>query len=1512
MNTSNLLEVLAELYIDVADAKRLVDDAGLDKTLIDFEGCSRQRWAFILKQAIVRNKDKDLIAVVLDEYSINEPLIHAWSHYSNDNGKVEFIEFLDQVINEYTRKPSHHTRYAASLPVSPDVMVQRPRIFSELQRLLSGQQPSSRGEHQLVRLIGGPGSGKTTLAWDFYNKTIKKEIYANRIFWITIGPHAEQLDDGLEEIFTQLGGGTAQLHRSQDLISLIGKLPSIEDSLVILDDVWEEDAISHLLELWPVSFLITTRNVNIMRRSTSATIDVDKMLPEESIQMLCSQVKHGENAVTDQDPEYAKLQALAERLSHWPLLLQIWGSQLHRELESGVSLLGAITWVNKGLDKQGVFAFDSANTADRNHAMQVSLDFSWKRCTACEQQRLLELLIFRDGELIPENVVAKLWSTTAEEGEFAAEKLIRDLAGCFYRRSTQEKTKQQVIDMHGFIREYLVSQQKQTCMKSVHDALLRAYNNDNAPWHTVKNDGYLYNHLVYHLEEAGRFEEMFALFTTPDWANTRDRFGLLNDFYHAQLCTNTKPQINIQWPIRFALFNAVIQALYSSLPITALAASADTGLTTSNMLPSAIRSMNGSPMEKVHAYFNFLERIPQTAHHRFVSEIYTIAKQIEDPQERVTAIKRILPMLPESSHPEAHRIQWLASFAIEDAAICCAIVKELNQKLTIPLRQQLLQDALRIEKIYRKVRVLKEILPSFSLPYQEQVWIAVYEEAKELFYNQYSLLEFLAVLVPLLPRHLQTRTGADFWLLLDSIPNWDVIYDSFEVLLPFIPAEQLPAVWSRVETEISQLDEYWGMHYLIATARYLPDELLQDLQELVATLGSHSRYRAACEIEIASRLFKSDEPAQMALYLQAGQRAISGYGEHFSVQMIISRLPAEIIAELWPYALNELKNGKQHPHEDSESYHFRMRDGIVAIAHGLPSSQILSACKDLISNHQRVNEGIWIDVMGVLLNRAQHTDIDAVWQATFDNMLLATSDNYLSFACVYNLIDKVPQLQHERYFNAINDRVEQISDIEHRASMLLSTLHLYSQPKQVELWNKAWLLVMESSEGNDLQWARGRLMATLPSIFQQMRSSHSINFSKVGEVLIDVDWMYHIDAKGLSLLVVSGSQQFARKIWNQFGPENNEHRIHSIELVWLALFPHLDADQQQYILPKIFRMGYTSNRLSVLRKLNLLHYLPDEARWSIWTTLCADLDGKNDHIYTPWAELLSEYIPQDKMYLAWRLALDKIAPIWWPEWPEICEEIAKRLPPDAIERAWNDVERAEQELNRFRYAVQLKAALASQLPHELQKKIIVAKALQLEWPDDIFTCSPDKYLRYGGIWIHKFGGSWASENPVRSLNKWQTILVGGLQYLWGYCFYIFGPLMWLLIKIFAPIARYSYVLPKQNSFLRFLRPLQWCIPWLPLFLLHLFNMALRGIWLLFYIVYSLLSGYGQISAHYTLSKNEATEKVLNSAYSNCSMEEMMSLRPLIQRAGGSALRNDVADAYRDAQSWWKERLIQTD
>ena len=78
---ARLRDILTVLYPDEVSARRIVDDAGLDSSLISFSAHAKNNWHMILAEADKQGKVNDLLAIVYGEYGENSHLRRVFVAY---------------------------------------------------------------------------------------------------------------------------------------------------------------------------------------------------------------------------------------------------------------------------------------------------------------------------------------------------------------------------------------------------------------------------------------------------------------------------------------------------------------------------------------------------------------------------------------------------------------------------------------------------------------------------------------------------------------------------------------------------------------------------------------------------------------------------------------------------------------------------------------------------------------------------------------------------------------------------------------------------------------------------------------------------------------------------------------------------------------------------------------------------------------------------------------------------------------------------------------------------------------------------------------------------------------------------------------------------------------------------------------------------------------------------------------------------------------------------------------
>ena len=402
-----------------------------------------------------------------------------------------------------------HTRcYARRVPFMvedlPGDFVQRPEEFGQLLSHLLDR----RGEEPVAitaALRGAGGYGKTTLARALCHDERVQDAFDDGILWVTLGEAPGDLTGRVEDLiytlteerpgFTDINAATARL------VELLAD----RDMLIVVDDVWNSAHLRPFRQGGPrCARLVTTRNLDTLPPN-SKKVDVDAMRQEEAVALLGAGLPAGcENA----------LRALAARLGEWPLLLTLVNGALRKRVGAGQSLPDALAYVNKALDKRGLTFFDARDAAVREQAVAKTLGISLEHLNENERARYNDLAIFPEDANVPLSTLERFWGATGGLDEFDTEELC-DRLNRLSLLLRFDPTRR-LVRLHDVIRDYLIQEQGSD-LPALHARLLDAHRPAPAcaeagtSWADMPlSEPYLWDHLAYHLANAGRGDELLA------------------------------------------------------------------------------------------------------------------------------------------------------------------------------------------------------------------------------------------------------------------------------------------------------------------------------------------------------------------------------------------------------------------------------------------------------------------------------------------------------------------------------------------------------------------------------------------------------------------------------------------------------------------------------------------------------------------------------------------------------------------------------------------------------------------------------------------------------------------------------------------------------------------------------------------------------------------------------------------------------------------------------------------
>ncbi|MFE5614088.1 NB-ARC domain-containing protein, partial [Streptomyces sp. NPDC056524] len=384
-------------------------------------------------------------------------------------------------------------------------------------------------------LQGAGGFGKTRLARMVCADRRVRRHFRDRIYLVTIGRDVRSAADIAARVgeVTRLITGDDQSFTDPDLAGahlgrLLEQRPRI---LLVLDDVWEDGQLAPFLQGAPQCMrLVTTRRAGLVQNAGARLISVDRMTQEESRRVL----------LQDLDQHGLPAEAVEELLAatgRWPLLLRLVNRLIAAQVATGLPVEQSVRGAIRRLRVQGPVVADEAGmdaalSAQRERAVEATIEAAVDLLPAGGRERYRELGIFAEDESVPVGLVCLLWETSIglepDEGR-ALVGALADLA-----LITLDPTDGGRITLHDVHRDYLRGalgpQGLTTANGHLVDAVTAhlptaaplaagAPDPRHAWWET--GYGYLQDHGVEHLLAANRMATAGALASDLRWIERR-------------------------------------------------------------------------------------------------------------------------------------------------------------------------------------------------------------------------------------------------------------------------------------------------------------------------------------------------------------------------------------------------------------------------------------------------------------------------------------------------------------------------------------------------------------------------------------------------------------------------------------------------------------------------------------------------------------------------------------------------------------------------------------------------------------------------------------------------------------------------------------------------------------------------------------------------------------------------------------------------------------------------------
>jgi hypothetical protein len=387
--------------------------------------------------------------------------------------------------------------YYAHVPMPPNY-IDRLDISEEVCSKLLNDQSSEK----LIALFGMGGSGKTVIARSLCDNPNIQATFPDGILWLTLGKNPNLVTKMYEWIH-ELGGRFDESALTEDnLKNTLAKLLKNRACLLIIDDVWQYKNINNFrLGGSQCKLLFTTRDAQIARELGANIITISCLKPTEAVILL---ERWAQGHLIKVDIELKN--QIVNRVGCLPLAVKLAGAQLQRKSPE--------EW----LQTFNIHKLKSSRV--ENDDVALTLKLSIDELDHRTSQLYISLAIFREDEVIPQVGIERLWQGLGQDSSGASE-LIDDLAARALLDISLDQTKR-IVQLHSLFRDLLNVELGEKHI-TTHRTLLKIYRNlhRSKGWHTITDDGYLYEHLAYHLSQANLYEDLQGLFADHQWLHVR-------------------------------------------------------------------------------------------------------------------------------------------------------------------------------------------------------------------------------------------------------------------------------------------------------------------------------------------------------------------------------------------------------------------------------------------------------------------------------------------------------------------------------------------------------------------------------------------------------------------------------------------------------------------------------------------------------------------------------------------------------------------------------------------------------------------------------------------------------------------------------------------------------------------------------------------------------------------------------------------------------------------------------
>ena len=766
----------------------------------------------------------------------------------------------------------------------PPNYVERAEVLADVRQVLLSKTSTvvltSAAKGKPTAFHGMGGIGKSVIARALCDDPAVQAAFPDGILWATLG-QTPDLVASMRQWVDRLGGFISEnVPTIESLKVTLAQILKDRVCLLILDDVWQHTHADYFhVGGLRCRLLLTTRDAAIACELGAEVLSIPLMTKTQAIQLL---EQWADGRLTHIDSMMKN--RIVQRLGYLPLAIKLAGAQLRTK--------PPVEW----LQTFDAHTLKSPRPETLHGSLERTFALSFDALDADTRHLYRALAIFKEDEATPETAIRRLWQGLADLDSDRTDDLIDDLAARALLDVTTDQSLRRVV-LHDLIRE-LIGIELGEEGRVAHQALLGAYRTleKEGGWPSVEDDGYLYDHLVYHLQTVSAYDELKALFADQCWLSVRvpqcsySYDGYLDDLSKAWECADAEARQQIkngQCPaalsdcIRYLLIRTSVNSLAGNHVPELVARAVETGLWTVDRALSVAakvpRARYGGAMGRTDMYLALLKtgKLSKKQQEDVQWQVLRIALSMED-YEGESACRAVLAQLA----PCLSREQCLAAITTLASTerrirlqVLPALACRLSQEQCISLLQECLDEAI-VQAEWWLLLTIARLAPYLSGDLFKRRLDAFFAQIKE-----WNRLCYLYPLAPYMSDDLLER-GLDA-ALSESDPM--LCAEAVEIFAPHMSEQRrIQTLQQLLGEALATPNERWCSYVLVELVPYLMDQQLEQVLQ-TAFMIPYEGGRADVLVALAPRLPQERCEQAMQHYLEG---VLSPENEQLNVKQL--------------------------------------------------------------------------------------------------------------------------------------------------------------------------------------------------------------------------------------------------------------------------------------------------------------------------------------------------------------------------------------------------------------------------------------------------------------------------------------------------------------------------------------------------------------------------------------------------------------------------------------------------